>query len=133
MEGYAQTPLAKQLGIKAEFNISTINAPEYYFSLFTDLPDDIIVNVGNGSKDLIHFFTTKQKELIKLIPQLKKQITLNGAIWVSRPKKAAKVETDLTENVIRKLTLANDLVDVKVCAVDETWPGLKLAIPLKNR
>jgi hypothetical protein len=134
MAGYSQTPLAKKLGIKPGFNMMTINAPDYYYALFADLPEDLIVDNGNKEKkDLIHLFTTEQKELVKLLPQSKKQIVPNGIIWVSWPKKAAKVVTDVTENSIRDIALANGLVDVKVCAVDETWSGLKLVIPLKDR
>jgi hypothetical protein len=111
-----------------------INAPGNYFSLFSDLPEDVIVNNRDpNKKDLIHLFATAQKALVKLLPQMKKQIVSNGIIWVSWPKKAAKVATDITGNVIRDIALANGLVDVKVCAVDETWSGLKLVIPVKDR
>ena len=132
--GYSQTPLAKKLGIKAGFTIRLINAPAYYFELFTDMPDDIKqLDDKRVKKDLIHFFTVSSVELNRLLPALKKEITPNGVIWVSWPKKAAKVSADVTENMIRDLALSIGLVDLKVCAVDEIWSGLKLVIPVKDR
>jgi hypothetical protein len=132
--GYSKTPLAKKLGIKTGFNIKTVNAPAYYFDLFDDLPDELIVNSrGKQPKDFIHFFTTELKELNNTLPKLKQELEQNGMIWVSWPKKAAKVATDVTENPIRDLALSIGLVDVKVCALDEVWSGLKLVIPVKDR
>ena len=132
--GYSGTPLAKKLGIKSGFNIRLINAPEYYLSLFTDLPTDICFVDQPGSKlNLIHFFTKSYNEISEKLPVLKEQITQNGIIWISWPKKASKITTDITEDKIRALALEIGLVDVKVCAVDETWSGLKLVIRLKDR
>lgn len=133
MAGYSSTPLAKKLGIKAGNKIKLINAPEYYFELFADMPDDVDHTGSHKLNDLVHFFTKDSKELNKLLPKLKKEIVQNGIIWVSWPKKSAKVVTDVTENMIRDLALANGLVDVKVCAVDDIWSGLKLVIPVKDR
>jgi hypothetical protein len=133
LAGYSGTPLAKKLGIKEGFAIAVINAPEYYFDLFTDLPQVNIVKDSKKKKDLIHYFVKEQKQLIKDILKLKAGIEQNGAIWISWPKKASKVETDITEDTIRNLALQNGLVDVKVCAVDEVWSGLKLVIPVKDR
>jgi hypothetical protein len=132
--GYSGTPLAKKLGIKSGFNIRLINAPEHYLSLFTDLPGDLHFVDQPGSKlNLIHFFTKSYDELSEMLPVLKEQITQNGIIWISWPKKASKIVTDITEDKIRDLALETGLVDVKVCAVDETWSGLKLVIRLKDR
>jgi hypothetical protein len=132
--GYSGTPLAKKLGIKSGFTIRLINAPEHYLSLFTDLPTGIYIVDQPGSKlNLIHFFTKSYDELSEMLPDLKEQITQNGIIWISWPKKASKIVTDITEDKIRDLALETGLVDVKVCAVDETWSGLKLVIRLKDR
>ncbi len=132
--GYSKTPLAKKLGIKTGFNIKTINAPSYYFDLFEDLPADLTVNgKGRQPKDFIHFFTTEMKELNETLPKLKQEMEQNGMIWVSWPKRAAKVAIDITENPIRDLALSIGLVDVKACAVNEVWSGLKLVIPVKDR
>jgi hypothetical protein len=132
--GYSGTPLAKKLGIKSGFNIRLINAPEHYLSLFTDLPTDICFVDEPGSKlNLIHFFTKSYDELSEKLPVLKEQITQNGIIWISWPKKVSKIATDITEDKIRDLALETELVDVKVCAVDEIWSGLKLVIRVKDR
>lgn len=129
--GYSGTSLAKKLGIKPGFNIEIINAPEHYYELFTDMPETI--SQSKSKKDFIHFFTKERKELEQNIPKLKKNIVPNGIIWISWPKRSSKVQTDVTEDIIRNIALKNGLVDIKVCAVDETWSGLKLVIPVKDR
>lgn len=132
--GYSGTPLAKKLGIKEGFTIRVVNQPDYYFKLFTDFPEKVsITSNKNVKKNLIHFFTKKAKELIDNISLLKNEIEENGMIWVSWPKKASKIQTDITEDTVRNLALQNGLVDIKVCAVDEVWSGLKLVIPMKER
>lgn len=132
--GYSGTPLAKKLGIKEGFKIRLINPPDYYFDLFEDLPDELKIQKEKKSrKNFIHFFTLKANELAKEISSLKNEIEQDGMIWISWPKKAAKVPTDITEDVVREIALNNGLVDVKVCAVDEVWSGLKLVIPVKDR
>ena len=132
--GYSGTPLAKKLGIKPGFKITLINAPEHYLGLFTDMPPDVVfVSDENALKDLIHLFVKDKAEYMALLPKLKTQIVQNGSIWVSWPKKASKVSTDITEDIIRNYALETGLVDVKVCAVDEVWSGLKLVIRLKDR
>ena len=131
--GYSGTPLSKKLGLKDGFTISVLNQPDYYFDLFVDLPEIQITKDKKLKKDFIHYFVTKEKILLKDIGDLKEQIVQNGMIWISWPKKSSKVETDITEDVIRNIALKNGLVDIKVCAVDEVWSGLKLVIPVKER
>lgn len=98
------------------------------------MPADVyFVGGGDVKKDVIHFFTKQQDEFLTMLPQLMKQIKPEGMIWVSWPKKASKVVTDITEDIIRNFALEIGLVDIKVCAVDETWSGLKLVIPVKDR
>jgi hypothetical protein len=134
MAGYSATPLAKKLGIKEGFRINLINTPDYYFSLFTDLPTNLIfTNYKDEKLDFVHFFTKQRSEFMELLPNIKSTIKQNGIIWVSWPKKASKVVTDITEDVIRNYALQIGLVDIKVCAVDEIWSGLKLVIPVKDR
>ena len=134
MTGYSGTPLAKKLGIKSAFRIKLINAPKHYLQLFTDLPAELYFEDDEKpEKDLIHFFTIQRDELSVILPVLKTQIKPNGIIWISWPKKASKMPTDITEDIIRELAIKNGLVDIKVCAVDETWSGLKLVIPVKDR
>jgi hypothetical protein len=132
--GYSGTPLAKKLGIKEGFIIRLINQPAHYFNLFTDLPAAIKIDPGKKSKkNFIHYFTTAAAEMQQQLPLLRNEIVANGMIWVSWPKKAAKMKTDITEDAIRNYALSIGLVDIKVCAVDETWSGLKLVIPVKDR
>lgn len=132
--GYSSTQTAKKLGIKKGYVIRLINEPEYYFQLFTDLPDNIrVAKTKRGSKHIIHFFTKSAGELVKKLPLLRDEIEQNGTIWVSWPKKISKVHTDVTEDTIRNYALEIGLVDVKVCAVDEVWSGLKLVVPMKDR
>ena len=132
--GYSGTPLAKKLGIKDGFKIKLVNQPDYYFNLFESLPEKIeFIHDRKTRKDFVHFFVKDAGVLEKEIVSLKKEIVPNGMIWISWPKKSSKVVTDITEDLIRKLALTHGLVDVKVCAVDDVWSGLKLVIPLKDR
>ncbi len=134
MAGYSSTPLAKKLGIKNGFKIRLINQPDYYFNLFTDLPNDIqILADKETTKNFIHLFVKNMNEFEKNIHELKNEIEPDGIIWVSWYKKSAKISTDVTEDKIRNTALSIGLVDIKVCAVDEIWSGLKLVIPVKDR
>lgn len=132
--GYSGTQLAKKLGIKDGFKIRIVNQPSHYFELFTDMPENIsILSDKKMKKNLIHYFAANAKYLHKDIISLRNEMEPDGIIWISWPKKASKVPTDITENMIRDLALANGLVDIKVCSVDEIWSGLKLVIPVKDR
>jgi hypothetical protein len=132
--GYAGTPLGKKLGIKEGFKIRLVNEPANYFDLVADMPENVTrVNDKKTRKDLVHYFTKKTADLQRDITSLRNEIFPNGTIWISWPKKTANLETDVTEDVIRNIALANGLVDVKVCAVDEIWSGLKLVVPVKDR
>jgi hypothetical protein len=132
--GYSQTPLAKKLGIKEGFRARFIGQPAHYFDLFTDMPA-IIANdtCSRDKKNFIHFFTKERTELESMLPKLRREIEENGVIWVSWPKKSAKIPCDVDENLVRNTGLACGLVDVKVCAVDEVWSALKFVIPLASR
>ena len=131
--GYSGTPLAKKLGLKAGQKVHLVNAPSYYFDLFDEVPEmEIITDLGE-TVDFIHLFSKQEKELKASFPRLKERLAMNGLIWVSWPKKAAKVATDVTEAIVRKTGLDNGLVDVKICAVDPTWSGLKFVYRTKDR
>lgn len=132
--GYSDTSLVKKLGIKPGFKIRFVDPPEHYFDLLEGLPADIMVfeEPAQGI-DFIHYFTKQAAGLERDLAALKKEIVPFGTIWISWPKKASKVPTDVTEDVIRDLALAIGLVDVKVCAVDAVWSGLKLVIRVKDR
>ena len=132
--GYSETPLAKKLGIKEGFTIKLVNAPAYYMKLFLDFPSDTkFIKDEKTKADFIHFFSVDAEELNNQILLLKNQLQPNGMIWVSWYKKSAKIATDVTEDIIRNIALKNGLVDIKVCAIDEMWSGLKLVIPVKDR
>jgi hypothetical protein len=127
--GYSGTPLAKKLGIKPAFTIFAVHAPADYQSLLAPLPEDVTF-VGTLTKDvdLIHLFTKSAAELDARLHIWRHAMKSDAPIWISWPKKASKVPTDITEDVIRAIALPMGLVDVKVCAVDETWSGLKLVV-----
>lgn len=129
MAGYSPTPLNKKLGFKTDFRVCTRNQPDDYVKLVTPVPSGVsISNRFRKNVDLYHFFAKSRRELETQLPQLMKIIRQDGMIWVSWPKKASKVPTDVTEDVIRAIALPLGLVDVKVCAVDDVWSGLKLVI-----
>ena len=132
--GYSGTPLAKKLGIKPGFRVYADNAPANYRELLEPLPDDVtFIQKIENDLDMIHVFTDSAKDLAAKLKRYLKKIKSNGTIWVSWPKKASKAPTDITENVVRDLALATVLVDVKVCAVDDVWSGLKLVIRVEHR
>ena len=132
--GYSNTSLVKKLGIKPGFKVRFIDPPEHYFDLLEGLPANIeVLEEAVTGVDFIHYFTKQSAELESDLPALKREIVSNGTIWVSWPKKASRVATDVTEDVIRNLALSIGLVDVKVCAVDAVWSGLKLVIRVKDR
>jgi hypothetical protein len=134
MAGYSSTPLAKKLGIKPGLRVHVVSAPENYRQLLDPLPEEVTFTPTlRGKVDLIHVFVTAAEELAAKLVAYRNRIVEKGVIWVSWPKKAAKVPTDVTEDVVRSLALPLGLVDVKVCAVDETWSGLKLVIRVENR
>ncbi|MCK6629185.1 MAG: DUF3052 domain-containing protein [Anaerolineae bacterium] len=134
MAGYSKTPLLKKLGIKPGSRLIMLNAPQNYVQTLGELPENITIAAAlAGPLDFIHFFTTRRDALAAEFPRLKQALDPAGMLWISWPKRAAKVETDLTEDIIRAIGLANGLVDVKVAAVDEVWSGLKFVFRLKDR
>lgn len=134
MAGYSKTPLLKKLGIKPGTRLIILNAPENYAQTLGELPENVTVAAAlTGPLDFIHFFTVRRDALAREFPQLKQALVPAGMLWISWPKRAAKVETDLTEDIIRAIGLDNGLVDVKVAAVDEVWSGLKFVFRLKDR
>jgi hypothetical protein len=134
MAGYSGTPLAKKLGIKPESRVWVPGAPRGYKKLVSPLPAGAkLVARASHELDVIHFFTKSRRELATKLPSLIPRIKRDGTIWISWPKKASKVETDMSEDLIRTLALPLRLVDVKVCAVDDTWSGLKLVIRKQYR
>ena len=134
MAGYSKTPLAKKLGIKAGTKVVAMGAPAGYRKWLAPLPEKVSFNdkaiAGSG---FIHLFATERRMLEKELKRLRKLLADAGTLWVSWPKKSSGVARDITEDVIREVCLPLGFVDVKVCAVDETWSGLKLMIRRENR
>ena len=134
MAGYSGTPLVKKLGIAEGTAVVVMNPPPNYATLLGALPDGAaVVRSGRGEPAFVHLFVRSAAELLAALTRLRKQIRSDGVIWVSWPKKSSKVPTDVTEDVIREIALPMGLVDIKVCAVDETWSGLKLMIRKSER
>lgn len=128
------TPLFKKLGIKDGFVIKLVDVPKHYFNLFHEWPEEVVEHPEpEVLKDFIHVFTKDADELRELLPELKKEIKQNGMIWISWPKKAAKVECNVDGNEVRRILLEAGLVDVKVCSIDQVWSGQKAVIRVKDR
>lgn len=134
MAGYSGTPLLQKLGIKPGHLISTQNAPASFNKELGPLPEGAAF-VGSTAKnvDAIVSFESSLKEFQKHLPALANRINSDGMIWIGWPKKASGVTTDLSEDLVRKAALKLGLVDIKVCAIDDTWSGLKLVIRKENR
>lgn len=129
MAGYSGTPMLKKLGIQPGMRLHIRQAPVGYLLQLGSLPDDVTVaKTLRGKLDFIHFFVKDRIELASLLSRALVFLEQDGMIWVSWPKKASKVPTDITEQTIRDICLPMGLVDIKVCAVDEIWSGLKLVI-----
>jgi len=125
--GYSGTPLKQKLGLKDGFNVVVVNEPRGFRDLLDTGPDEVTFKASlRGDVDVVVAFVTRQGELRTRREQLAKAIFPDGAIWVAWPKKASKVPTDITEDAVRDVFLPHGLVDNKVCAIDETWSGLRL-------
>jgi len=129
MAGYSGTPLVKKLGIGEGFTILLVDAPPEYRALIAPLPARVsFTTAANSSTNFVHAFVTKRLELARLLAGLRKKLPPDALVWISWPKKASKVPTDITENIIREVALPLGFVDVKVCAVTDVLSGLKLVV-----
>ncbi|HEX2642290.1 MAG TPA: DUF3052 family protein [Thermoanaerobaculia bacterium] len=129
MAGYSGTPLAKKLGIKEGSQVLLLGAPDTYRDLLAPLPEGVeFAPHLTDSTDIVHIFSTRRPELHNALLDLRSRIKPAGTVWVSWPKKSTKVPTDITEDTVREIALPLGFVDVKVCAVDDVWSGLKLVI-----
>src|SRR5215470_14865861 len=134
MAGYSGTPLPQKLGIKPGLTVITINAPTNYRRLIGAISEGVtFAERLKPDSSFVHVFTKKRSELEKTLSVLREKIADTGTVWVSWPKKSAGVPTDVTEDVVRDVALPLGFVDVKVCAIDETWSGLKLMVRRENR
>ena len=127
--GYSGTPLAKKLGVKEGSRLCAKGAPAHYAALLQPLPPGVVFeDAVTSATDIVHVFCSARDALEKELHRLRQRIKPDGVVWVSWPKKTSKVPSDISENTIRELALPLGFVDIKVCAVDETWSGLKLVI-----
>lgn len=136
MAGYSGTPLIKKLGLKAGQRACIIGAPPGFLASLDQLPADITIGARLGkpqSLDFVHFFALHFSQLQIKFAELKVALRFDGSLWISWPKKASQVKSDLDENLVRQIGLDNGLVDVKVIAVDETWSALKFVYRLTDR
>jgi len=135
--GYGGTPLPKKLGIKPGHRIRLTGAPEGFGRTLGELPEPVSIvaadDEGGAPLDLVLFFTDSAEALRARFDALAASLVPAGMLWVAWPKKASKVPTDLTEDVVRRIALERGMVDVKVCAIDATWSGLKLVYRLADR
>ena len=126
MAGYSGTPLVDKLGVRPGHRLALLGAPAN-LDMDLRLPDDVtVIRRLSGHCDVVVFFTTQRRELERRIDGIGQAIAPNGAGWIAWPKKTAKVATDMTDHVVREVALPRGLVDTKVCAIDDTWTGLKL-------
>jgi hypothetical protein len=131
MAGYSGTPLPKKLGIKEGHKVALVKAPKAFDRTLGKLPKDAALQAGLTGKaalDVIVVFVTRRADLEKQLASLRKRMAPAAGLWVAWPKKASGVVTDMTEDVVRDVALPTGLVDNKVCAIDETWSGLRLVI-----
>lgn len=129
MAGYSGTPLPAKLGIKPGLLVCAEHAPKDYAALLGGLPGGVVVRTKFSARaDIVHCFATRKADLARALKAYRAALQPAAAIWVSWPKKASRVPTDLTEDTIRAIALPLGLVDVKVCAVSEVWSGLKLVL-----
>jgi hypothetical protein len=134
MAGYSGTPLAKKLGIKEGSRIALVNAPKDFQSEFGELPEGVkFLKPSIKCRDLILVFVLSEQALAREFSKLAERITANGMIWIAWPKKSSGVTTDLSFECVQRIGLDAGLVDVKICAVDKTWSGLKFVYRLKDR
>ena len=134
MAGYSGTPLARKLGIDKPMIVYTVDAPSEYREWLGELSPGVHLRTSPPKPlTAAHVFVTRKEELRKRLSTLRKSIHPAGFVWVSWPKKSAKVETDVTEDTIRELALPQGWVDVKVCAVSDVWSGLKLVVRKSER
>ena len=134
MAGCSGTPLPRKLGIKPGHRVLALHAPEGFDGTLGELPDGVVVRrTARGKADVIVSFHDRRADLARRMPLLRELMEPAAGLWIAWPKRASKLPTDLTEDVVRELALANRLVDNKVCAIDGTWSGLRLVIRLRDR
>lgn len=134
MTGYSGTPLAKKLGVKAGFSVWTAGAPDGFGDLLDPLPEGAAVTTKDRPEvDMAIVFATTRSEMKRHFDTAMRRIGPGGAVWVAWPKRSSCLATDLSGDVMRELFLPTGMVDNKVCAIDETWSGLRFVVRKENR
>ena len=136
MAGYSGAPLPKKLGIREGHRVALLYAPAGFEKVLGDLPGAVTLQAGLAGTtafDVILVFVTRRADLERQLASMRRRMDPAAGLWVAWPKKASKVPTDMTEDVVREIALPTGLVDNKVCAIDETWSGLRLVIRLEHR
>ena len=136
MAGYSGTPLVKKLGIREGHRVATVNAPKGFETLLGRLPDGAVLQAGLAGRaplDVVVGFVTRRSDLLREIDRVRPRMAPAAGFWVAWPKKASGVPTEVTEDLVREVALPTGLVDNKVCAIDDTWSGLRLVIRLSER
>ena len=134
MAGYSGTPLARKLGIKGGATVILAGAPAGFEATLEPLPEEVgVVRRPVDDADVALLFVTERADLVAQFPALGARLRPTGGLWVAWPKKSSRIATDLTENVLREVCLPLGWVDNKVCAVDDTWSGLRFVLRLENR
>ncbi len=136
MAGYSGTPLLRKLGIKEGHRVGLIDAPAGFPGTLVDLPREVTLQRGLGHAnplDVIVCFVVRRSDLTRQLAAMRRQMTPAAGLWIAWPKKSSGVATDMTEDVVRDVALPTGLVDNKVCAIDDTWSGLRLVIRLEHR
>jgi hypothetical protein len=136
MAGYSGTPLPKKLGIKEGHRVALLEAPGGIEGILGELPREVFLQrdvSGAAPLDVIVLFVTRRVQLERRLAAMRRRMAPAGGLWIAWPKKASGVATDVTEDVVREIALPTGLVDNKVCAIDDTWSGLRLVIRLEHR
>ena len=134
MAGYSATPLPKKLGIKPDCRLALVNAPGGFAQTLGELPPGVTPRaMGRGTYDVIVLFAASAEALARALPAARLRLDPAGGLWVAWPKKTSGIRTDITETEVRGRGLDAGLVDNKVCAIDDTWSGLRFVVRLKDR
>lgn len=134
MAGYSDTPLAKKLGIKPGHRVGLFDAPGDFAGALAPLPEDVTLHTqARGRFDVIVLFTDREAKLRRRFDKLAQRLQANGGLWIGWPKKASRVPTDLSFDVVQTMGLDAGLVDNKVCAIDETYSGLRFVVRVEDR
>jgi len=132
--GYSRTPLPRKLGIKEGQRVALVDAPDHVEELLGELPPGVtLLRTARAPLDVVVWFVIERRVLERRLPDMAQRLDRAGGLWICWPKKASGVPTDVTENVARDAALALGLVDNKVCALDETWSGLRIVYRLRDR